>query len=932
MASNELDLDRATLNALSVCLYRIDRQGLCTFVNDAALQTLGYVRDEVLGRDMHQLIHHTRADFTPFLAEDCPLLEAGRTGRAVRLADEILWRKDGSSFTAAYSAIPLHPAQPQAGVVVTFLDSSSISAAHSRLALQLNVSRILTNAMDVSAALTGVLGAVASALSADLALYRPVGGESRPFVWWSRRGFDASALVELARSGAGVTTLTREGLHRRPVAAGAESAWEQAAFAAHVRTSLVFPVIAGGDALGEVELLSREEGADDAELAGGVAGLGRQIGQFLLRRQTQDQLRSSEARRLRQGAEFRALADNIPQLAWMAEPDGDIYWYNRRWYEYTGETAEEMQGRGWAKVHHPDHLQAATDTYLAAIASGEAWEDTFPLRRHDGEYRWFLSRAQAVLDEDGEITRWVGTNTDITDQRDVEIELASAKTSAEEANAAKSRFLANMSHELRTPLNAVIGYSEMLREAADDLDVPDLLPDLEKIHRAGKTLLSLVNDVLDLAKIEAGRMDLFLEDADLAELADEVAATVQPLAQSNGNRLSVEVEPGVEQPMRTDATKLRQILLNLLANASKFTRDGRVTLGVARQGDVAVIEVRDTGIGMTSEQMSRLFQPFQQAEAATARDFGGTGLGLELSRRLAQAMGGDVTVESTPGEGSTFRVVLPWMVHDPVAETGVVGPIDGADDTAPLVLVIDDDPDTQEIMRRLLSKEGLRIASASTAETGVAAARDLRPAAITLDVMLPGSDGWRVLSQLKADPVTADIPVIMLSMIEDKSLGYALGASEYLTKPIDRERLHSVLSRHLRQPDGSVLIVEDDPSTRELLCRTLAGHGYAVRQAENGLAALESIAQATPSLVLLDLLMPEMDGFDFLHALREREATRETPVIVVTSKDLSPEERRRINGDVAGVMQKGALDREALLRQVASRLSATTKPARASAP
>ena len=330
--------------------------------------------------------------------------------------------------------------------------------------------------------------------------------------------------------------------------------------------------------------------------------------------------------------------------------------------------------------------------------------------------------------------------------------------------------------------------------------------------------------------------------------------------------------------------------------------------------------------------MSRLFQAFAQAEAATARNFGGTGLGLELSRGLAQIMGGDITVASTPGEGSTFTVTLPWVVRDLTADTAADAAVRDLDGSAPLVLVIDDDDDTQDIMRRLLAKEGLRSASATDAEAGLIAARELQPAAITLDVMMPGSDGWRALSQLKADPGTADIPVIMLSMVEDKSLGYALGASEYLTKPIDRERLHAVLARHVRPPDGSVLIVEDDPSTRELLRRTLDGHGYTVRQAENGRAALDMVAQATPSLVLLDLLMPEMDGFDFLHALREREPTRETPVIVITSKDLSPEERRRLDGDVAGVMQKGALNREALLRQVASRLSVTTKPAPGSAP
>jgi GAF domain-containing protein/CheY-like chemotaxis protein len=466
----------------------------------------------------------------------------------------------------------------------------------------------------------------------------------------------------------------------------------------------------------------------------------------------------------------------------------------------------------------------------------------------------------------------------------------------------KSEFLANMSHELRTPLNAIIGYSEMLQEDAVDLGAEQFTDDLGKINAAGKHLLELINAVLDLSKIEAGKMELYLETFEVAGLVKDIGAVIQPLAGKNGNRLEVQY-PADVGTMHADVTKVRQALLNLLGNACKFTERGTITLAVAREPvdgrEWLSFAVRDTGIGMTPTQLARLFEAFSQADAATTRKYGGTGLGLALSRRLCRMMGGDVTVESEAGRGSTFTVRLP--AHVTPASHGTV-------------LVIDDEAAVRDLMQRFLVKEGFRVATAAGGDEGLRRARELHPDAITLDVMMPGMDGWAVLAALKADPAVADIPVIMLTIVDDRNLGYALGAAEYLTKPVDRERLVAVLKKYRR--DLPVLVVDDDPVLRELLGRTLATAGYTVVEAENGRVALERLREVSPSVILLDLMMPEMDGFEFLAALRGHAAWRAIPVVVITARDLSGEDRERLNGRVERILQKGAHGREALLTEV----------------
>ena len=932
--------------------------------------------------------------------------------------------------------------------------------------------------------------------------------------------------------------------------------------------------------------------------------------------------------------QFANLANAMPQLAWTANPDGHIYWYNQRWYDYTGTTFEDMEGWGWSRVHHPDHIEEVTENWSQALRDGNSYDGTFPLRGADGQFRWFLSRAEPEHDENGAIVRWFGTNTDITQQREIaanleasearkaailetaldciiaidensyitewnpaaektfgygrdeaigqilpeliippslreahfngmenylrtgegavlgqrievpalhadghefpielsitriegagpplftaylrdisarkrseeelargtrlavlraqvglalnrsddldemlqsccqalvdhldaslarvwtldelqnmlhlratagnytrlehvqsivpvgqfkigriaqekrpylsneiagdteifnqewikreglvsfagypllvdgqllgvvamfakqelsdevltalstvadaialgvgrkasQVELERAKLSAEEASRTKSLFLANMSHELRTPLNAILGYSEMLEEEALELELENFTADLGRINGAGKHLLALINDILDLSKIEAGKMDLFVEEFDLGTLINEVSALATSLMEKNGNALQLDVAADIGA-MSADQTKVRQCLFNLLSNAAKFTEKGDVTLRAHRETlaglneatprDWIVVEVTDSGIGMSAEQILKLFQAFTQADASTTRKFGGTGLGLALTRRFCQMMGGDITVHSEPGQGSTFTITIPAEVSADGATTdgepflsseAVMHPIaEPVSDIAPhtCVLVIDDDATQRDLMKRFLEKEGFIAQAASSGEQGLALARRLKPLVITLDVMMPSLDGWSVLNALKNDPELRDIPVIMLTMVDDKSRGYALGAADYMTKPVDRARLAGVLQKFMcEHPPCPLLLVEDDEPTRHMMRQMLEKQEWNVAEASNGVEALERMAENRPCLILLDLMMPEMDGFEFAERVHQHPEWSGIPIVVLTARDLSLEERTQLDRHVHQIVQKSGQSSADLMMQV----------------
>jgi signal transduction histidine kinase/DNA-binding response OmpR family regulator len=507
---------------------------------------------------------------------------------------------------------------------------------------------------------------------------------------------------------------------------------------------------------------------------------------------------------------------------------------------------------------------------------------------------------------------------------DTNVALGEAREAAEAASTAKSTFLANMSHELRTPMNAIIGYSEMLMEDAEDEGNEETVGDLKKIHAAGKHLLALINDVLDLSKIEAGKMDLYLESFEIPAMIEEVATTVSSVVQKKNNRLNLDIDPSLAT-MRADLTKVRQALFNLISNAAKFTENGEITLSarklVADGRDSVHFAVSDRGIGIPPEKLETIFEEFSQADESTTRDFGGTGLGLAITKRFCQMMGGEIGVESSVGEGSTFTIRLPLRVElaalvQQEAERAEPTPA-ASPEGERTILVIDDDPDALDLIGRTLGGAGFRVETASDGQEALRLARTLRPSAITLDVVMPHMDGWQVLWALKHDPGTRDIPVVMVTMTDDQDMGAALGATEFLTKPVERQQLVALLERYATQSERrNVLVVDDDPEVREVLRRAFEQEGWNVAEAANGREALERLGEAEPCLILLDLMMPVMDGFEFVMQVRKEPAWRAIPIVVVTAKDITDEDRQRLQGSVVGLVEKRGFGREELLEQI----------------
>ncbi|HEX8740909.1 MAG TPA: GAF domain-containing protein [Casimicrobiaceae bacterium] len=511
-------------------------------------------------------------------------------------------------------------------------------------------------------------------------------------------------------------------------------------------------------------------------------------------------------------------------------------------------------------------------------------------------------------------------------------ETQEARTVAEHANRAKSTFLANMSHELRTPLNAIIGFTRIVRRKAEGALPEKQTDNLDKVLTSAEHLLSLINTVLDIAKIEAGRMDVTASDFDPVQLADQCVTTAAPLLKP-GVTLAKAYASGLAR-VHSDQEKIKQIILNLLGNAAKFTHRGTITVGATTAGDRLTVAVTDTGIGMTPEAMGRIFEEFQQADTSTTRKYGGTGLGLSISRSLARLLGGDIMVTSEVDRGSTFTLTVPLRYSEraeavaastsastatPATMAGAPAPTVDADAKAPLVLAIDDNANDIEILKENLAEAGFHVVGAQGGEEGIARAKALHPNAITLDVMMPHKDGWEVLYDLKADPMTRDIPVVMLTIVDKKALGFALGAADYLMKPFDAEAVIAALKRVAQRNGGTapkrILVADDDPDVIDLVTQLLGEH-YEIEAVGDGEAAMEAAARRRPDAILLDLMMPGLDGFGVIGRLRSDPSLRSIPVVVLTAKSLSAEESEGLNASVARIIQKQGLAGEALIREI----------------
>ncbi len=604
---------------------------------------------------------------------------------------------------------------------------------------------------------------------------------------------------------------------------------------------------------------------------------------------------------------------------------------NERYCQMAGRSKEELLATHDTRDIQLDLGNAVEKFGWEPIAAGRAFSGVFAWVRPDGKEN--IIEYNAAPTRAGERYFTIGIDRDVTERRRAQEELRQAKEMAEAATQAKSAFLANMSHELRTPLNAIIGFTRIVRRKAEGVLADKQTENLDKVLISAEHLLNLINTVLDIAKIEAGRMDVLPANFRIGALIDLCANTAQPLVKPN-----VILEKQVDESLNfvySDQDKIRQIVLNLLSNAAKFTHEGRILLSASRDLENLRISVADTGIGISSEALPRIFKEFQQADTSTTRQYGGTGLGLSISRNLAHLLGGDLTVESELGKGSTFTLTIPIQYRNksmPSPKASI--PPSTLSEPAPKqekaqqpdsgptkkrILVIDDDPDAVYLLQENLPVQEFDIIGTRDGQDGLRMARQDRPQAILLDILMPGTDGWQILHDLKEDPVTSDIPVILLTIVDKKALGFRLGASAYLLKPLDPVAVKEALNRVIVK-DGyqqkRVLVVDDDPAIADILRQFLPESDFIMDSALDGVAGLQAVEENRPDIILLDIIMPHLDGFGVIERLRTNPETRDLPIIVISAKDLTEDEVLRLRETVALVMKKQGFQGDKLVDEI----------------
>jgi PAS domain S-box-containing protein len=643
------------------------------------------------------------------------------------------------------------------------------------------------------------------------------------------------------------------------------------------------------------------------------------------RQRVEDALRESEGK-------YRHIINAAADAIISLDEHGLVCEFNAAAEQMFGFTKAELLGKPLTPIMPPHLRDAHTAGLQRYLMTGQRqlshWHNVeLPGYTRDGQE--FPLEVSFSLLEAGDKKFLTGVLRDITERKRVEGELHQARETAEAATQAKSTFLANMSHELRTPMNAIIGFTRLVMRRSQDVLPQRQYANLEKILLSAEHLLTLINDILDLSKIEAGHMEVHPISFALEAVVDVCFHTLEPMVPSERLRLVKDIDAALPL-LTTDKDKVQQILMNLLSNAVKFTTAGTITVTARHHDGMLTLAVTDTGTGIPAEALEQIFVEFRQVDNSPTRQYGGTGLGLSISRRLAQLLGGDITVQSTVGVGSTFTVTLP--LHYDAASLGTrIATLPAPEESLSqpesdkIILAIDDDPDVIYLLRENLTEAGYRVVGATSAEEGLRQARALRPLAITLDILMPHKDGWQLLHELKTDATTRDIPIIVLSIVDNKALGYQLGAFDYLLKPFDREAILTALTR-IPSQRGRLLVVDDDVQIVDLVRQFLAGEPYEVVAAADGQEALEAISQQRPDILLLDLLMPRLDGFAVIEHLRQEAQYQQLPIIVLTAKTLTPPEYARLEQSVRSVIQKQGWDHDTLKQELSSILQASRGP------
>ncbi|MBI4442251.1 MAG: response regulator, partial [Acidobacteria bacterium] len=639
-------------------------------------------------------------------------------------------------------------------------------------------------------------------------------------------------------------------------------------------------------------------------------------------------------------AKFQGLLESASDGIVIVNQAGQILLVNTQVEELFGYSRMELLGRPvetliperYRQAHKQYHAQYFSNPQpLSGVSRTMAGHDFYAQRKDGVEFPVSISLsplqtaegpwAMAIIRDVTEVRRYQAE----IEQKNQELELRNREV--ERATHLKSQFLASMSHELRTPLNAILGFSDLLAEQTAGSLNEKQRRYVQHIHNGGQHLLQLINDILDLSKIEAGRFELRLETFLVADTLPEVLSIIRPLAMEK----KIEVESTLEPALWVcaDRVRFKQILYNLLSNAVKFTPEGgRVSIQGGLEGPVLSgaagecihMAVHDTGIGIAPEEQEAIFDEFRQVGTTTKGVREGTGLGLAITRRLVEQHGGTIRVESEPGRGSRFHFTLPAGSPRPQLALDVPRKAPQCSQPGqPLILIVDDEPEARELLANYLEPEGYRTVAAESGEVAIAKARQLLPDAITLNMLMPGKNGWETLYILKKTPETASIPIVIVSVVDKKEMGFGLGAAEYLVKPVARETLVAALERHLGSRKNGpfrILVVEDEPQHLQMMVEVLESAGYATLAASGGREALQVLAQTPPDAVLLDLMMPEVDGFQVIHHMKEDSVLREIPIFVLTAKDLTEADTEMLSRETKAFFRKGIPWKQELLAQI----------------
>jgi PAS domain S-box-containing protein len=813
--------------------------------------------------------------------------------------------------------------------------------AERRIAAQYAVARVLAEAESLPEATPRILQSICESLNWDVgAVWQidPVTGQMHCVELWCRTGL---LVGEFKSASQGMTFKRGEGLPGR-VWAGGKPVWisdvikdanfprKPSAMKAGLHGALGFPVLAGDKVMGVIEFFSHRIEAPDGEMLDMLTAAGSQIGQFMERKQSETALD-------RERYLMKTLMDNLPDRIYFKDIQSRFIRNNRAHLDKFGLDDPALAlGKSDFDFFTDEHARQAFDDEQQIMRTGQPMTKEEKETRPDGNVTWALSTKMPMRDEQGNVVGTFGISRDITARRRAEDALRVAKEAAEEGSRAKSQFLASMSHELRTPLNSVIGFANILsKNKGGNLSASELTF-LDRIIANGKHLLSLINEILDLSKVEARKLELQIAPTDLGALIRETVAQQESLVRDRPVQLLADL-PALIAPFPTDAEKLKQVIINLIGNALKFTDHGSVTVRLVTDPSdhhPLRIDVVDTGIGIPQDKLGIIFEAFQQAEAGTTRKYGGTGLGLTISQALCQLMGYHISVTSEMGHGSTFSVMLKPTPEVPagVSSVAFAPPVAPPPAGGPValsgrrVLVIDDELDSRTLLTHLITECGCQVVAASSGAQGLQIAREFKPDLITLDLMMPSMDGWQVVRAIKADLQLAHIPVVVVSVVGSENRGHILGAVDVLQKPVSREDLAAVLQRNMHVSASRILIVDDDADARQIMSTSLQDRAVEIRTATNGQEALELLEKFPPDLIVLDLMMPVMDGITFLDSLRRDPRYQSLPVVITTAKALTPAEVERLKLEKLRVLNKAQAFDGSLKRLIEDLLQKNAPP------